>query len=100
MSALATAWAWRQTQLSSTTKLILLAYADPTNDQGYVALTFERLAELTSLSETTLRKSVADLVKAGLLERAVCDMVHRNPVTLQNYLVPQYRLVITEVRPA
>lgn len=92
MSAIATAWAWRQ-QLSTTTKFILIALAELADDQHQAPLLFERITSLTGLSETTIRKSVSELAKADLIRRA--GDVIRIDKTLQNKLVQNYRLVVT-----
>lgn len=78
MSVEATTWAWRQTSsLSSGARLVLLAIADhasrhddPDLPDGLVAWPkIARLAEMTGLSDSTVRDHISTLVNVGLVEK-------------------------------
>ncbi len=92
MSAKATAWAWSCT-LPSTTKLILLAYADAADYQDRAALHRIEIEALTGLSETTVRAAVAKLAEDGFITR-LSAVVREDPKDGQEVLVPLYRLEV------
>ena len=67
MSFSATRWAWKQTA-SSRDKLVLLALADRSNDQGECWPSMARIAIDCGLSRHTVMRSVAKLRQLGLVE--------------------------------
>lgn len=89
MSAIATAWAWKQ-KLSYTDKLILLGYALVADDTNQSSPPREMLMELTGFGETTIRRATADLQKAGLL--LACADVIRPDARGASKLVPRFKL--------
>ena len=58
--------AW-QAQLTSTQKLVLIAMADWSNDEGICWPSIAKLASKTSLSERGLRKVIRNLEQLGLI---------------------------------
>ena len=59
--------AW-QVQLTSTQKLVLIAMADWSNDEGICWPSIAKLANKTSLSERGLRKVIRNLEELGLVD--------------------------------
>ena len=59
-------WAWRQT-LTPTLKLVLMALADPADDQGVCWPSISTLAKKCSVSTRTVRRSLRVLMDSGML---------------------------------
>lgn len=66
MSNRAIKWAWRQS-LQPTAKLTLLALADAADENGSSTPSASALAKVCGVSTRTVRRSIRDLAKAGLL---------------------------------
>lgn len=69
MSDIATAWAWQQKVGSPATKAVLVAIANYANESGYSDATQSLLAQMTELSERSVRRHIADLDGLGLIVR-------------------------------
>jgi pyocin large subunit-like protein len=91
MSAIATAFAWRR-NLNMTNQLVLLALAEVADDRHCAAPTRELLMEMTGGSETTIRRSIRDLIEAGLI--VIDGEEIREDDKKQNRLVPRYLIVL------
>lgn len=69
VSARATAWAWRQAIDDPSAKLVLLSLADEANDDGECfTSTRDAIAARCGVSVATVKRRVAQLAAAGLLE--------------------------------
>lgn len=69
MAHKATTWAW-ETKLPGTRKLVLLALADMADEHNSCYPGQERLAEMTSMAVSTVRRSLGELERDGLIVRA------------------------------
>src|ERR1043166_9042776 len=67
--------------LSSTDKLVMLALADWSNDNGVCWPSIQQLSEKTGLTDRAIRMTVGRMVEAGHLTR------HENPGKGVNYTV-------------
>lgn len=68
MSAKATAWAWEQ-ELPANEKILLLAYADQSRDDGAAQVPQAEVVTMTGASVRTVRANVAKLEERELLRR-------------------------------
>lgn len=67
MSLCATIWAWKQTSLTPSQKLILLSLADRANEEHKAHPSIKRLEVDTGLNRKTIQKSISEMIDAGLL---------------------------------
>ncbi|NII42133.1 hypothetical protein E9228_002791 [Curtobacterium flaccumfaciens] len=69
MAHKATSWAW-ELKLPGTRKLVLLALADMADEYNSCYPGQERLAEMTSVAVSTVRRALSELEQDGLIVRA------------------------------
>ena len=92
MSIRAMNWAWGR-KVSSAPKLVLLALADHTDDDGVCWPGISSVAEKTGLSSRTVRRHVANLVRLGLV--AVSKQLRGDGSQTANL----YHLLMSKVSP-
>lgn len=86
MSIAALNWAWDQTDLSSSAKLVLVALADRANDDGKCWPGMDKVAERACMSTRQVSRHLTTLEDMGLLSRR---RLRRDDGTLGRYV---YRL--------
>lgn len=93
MSARALNWAWEQTPLTTTQKLVLAALADRADDDGECWPSIRWIVDKCQpITEQTAKRAVADLAKQGLVTK-----VERKRKANGDYSVWIYRLPIAQV---